>query len=1049
MSTHRNVRRQVLVLGCALLLSCVKEGAPTPEVGARVVQRASSPVVVAAAASGVAPKAVLPAWTTTAPMATARGQHTAVLLGSGKVLVLNGVNRLGFVDAADVYDPETGTWSSVGTTGLTGNISQSLLLPDGRVLLLADGSPTGRIYDPATNTWTSTGPMATTRSIPTLTLLRAGRVLVAGGTNSVGSRLTTAELYDPGTNTFLPTGAMSMARGAHTAALLRDGRVLAVSGFNASGEVPGADIYDPATGTWSAAAPPLVPRHYATSTSLPDGRVLLAGGFGVAGALGDAELYDPTSNTWTATGSLARVRSGHTATLLTNGRVLVAGGAPFNAAPQTVAESFDPATGTWSDVGTLAIGRENHTATLLPSGKVFITGGFDTTGGTTFYAETELYDPAINSWRPAGTLSVAAEGPLSALLSTGQVLVAGGRDTGGTAQANARLFDPAGNTWNPVASLSTPRETATATVLASGQVLVAGGRSGGASVASTERYDPVSRTWSPGPDLTTARHQHTATRLADGRVLVAGGERDGGVLATAELYDPTSNTWAPAAAASVARAEHSAVLLPDGQVLVVGGRDGSGAALASAELYDPATNTWTPAAALLQARTAFSLTLLPSGRVVAAGGFDGVADLASTEQYDAASDAWVTGGPLPQPRGQHTATLTASGQVLVAGGESAPGVAATTAVVLDPTTGAWTPVASPQARGTLAAVALPSGEVLLAGGVGPTRAELYDDTGASPAWRPVVTRPDTLFASCAITLEGQRFRGVSLGSGGNYESSPTDFPLVRLRSAEGGRLWTLPATDMSDTRATVVVPADTPLGPHALSVFSNAIPGGRMVNVVANTAPTAVAQSFDVRLGTPIAVTLEATDPDPGQVLTWTIVTPPRHGTLSGTPPDLTYTPDPGYTGPDSFTFQARDCGMDSNAASVDVTVEDDTTPPLPLELACPGEVVVDATGPDGAPATWPAATVTEGADRNPTLTYDPPQGSTFPVGTTQVTATAEDSTGQRAECQFAVRVRPMVTTVIELKGGGCQSTGDGLMSALALLFGLTSWRGLRRRRAA
>jgi hypothetical protein len=58
--------------------------------------------------------------------------------------------------------------------------------------------------------------------------------------------------------------------------------------------------------------------------------------------------------------------------------------------------------------------------------------------------------------------------------------------------------------------------------------------------------------------------------------------------------------------------------------------------------------------------------------------------------------------------------------------------------------------------------------------------------------------------------------------------------------------------------------------------------------------------------------------------LTYTIVTPPAHGTISaGTGASRTYTPTTNYVGPDSFTFKANDGFADSNTATVSITVQD------------------------------------------------------------------------------------------------------------------------------
>lgn len=51
-------------------------------------------------------------------------------------------------------------------------------------------------------------------------------------------------------------------------------------------------------------------------------------------------------------------------------------------------------------------------------------------------------------------------------------------------------------------------------------------------------------------------------------------------------------------------------------------------------------------------------------------------------------------------------------------------------------------------------------------------------------------------------------------------------------------------------------------------------------------------------------------------------VTQPAHGTLTGTAPNLTYTPQVGYTGPDQFTFQTADALTTSTVATVGIVVE-------------------------------------------------------------------------------------------------------------------------------
>ena len=73
-----------------------------------------------------------------------------------------------------------------------------------------------------------------------------------------------------------------------------------------------------------------------------------------------------------------------------------------------------------------------------------------------------------------------------------------------------------------------------------------------------------------------------------------------------------------------------------------------------------------------------------------------------------------------------------------------------------------------------------------------------------------------------------------------------------------------------------------------------------------NDAPVANDDTATVTEDTPKAITLTGSDIE-GSTLSYTIVSPPTKGTLSGTAPNLTYTPNANYNGSDSFTFTVSD----------------------------------------------------------------------------------------------------------------------------------------------
>ena len=80
-----------------------------------------------------------------------------------------------------------------------------------------------------------------------------------------------------------------------------------------------------------------------------------------------------------------------------------------------------------------------------------------------------------------------------------------------------------------------------------------------------------------------------------------------------------------------------------------------------------------------------------------------------------------------------------------------------------------------------------------------------------------------------------------------------------------------------------------------------------------NDAPTADPQTRTTLAATPLAITLTGSDVD-GDALTFALASPPAHGTLSGAPPALIYTPDLTFVGEDSFTFTAHDGTATSSA---------------------------------------------------------------------------------------------------------------------------------------
>ena len=177
-----------------------------------------------------------------------------------------------------------------------------------------------------------------------------------------------------------------------------------------------------------------------------------------------------------------------------------------------------------------------------------------------------------------------------------------------------------------------------------------------------------------------------------------------------------------------------------------------------------------------------------------------------------------------------------------------------------------------------------------------------------------------------------------------------------------------------------------------------------------NASPVANGQSLVTALNTVLAITLTGSDPD-NDPLTFAIATTPANGALSGTAPNLTYTPTTGFTGTDSFTFTVDDGALTSAPATVVITVGGGNAPPVAngqsVSTLEDTDVAIVLTGadPDNDPLTFIIATnPTNGALSGtiPNLTYTPDANFN---GADSFTFTVNDGTATSATATVAITV--------------------------------------------
>jgi len=170
-------------------------------------------------------------------------------------------------------------------------------------------------------------------------------------------------------------------------------------------------------------------------------------------------------------------------------------------------------------------------------------------------------------------------------------------------------------------------------------------------------------------------------------------------------------------------------------------------------------------------------------------------------------------------------------------------------------------------------------------------------------------------------------QGVTLGWERNTETNLSSY-IVRYGVTRGSSYTGQVSVASSSTNATVnnlvqgqtyyfIVTARNSVGIE--SDPSNEV-NHSMPRTGTNRQPVAVAANVSATEDTPRAITLTGTDAD-GDPLAYTVVTSPLQGALSGTAPNLTYTPNPNYFGTDSFTFRVNDGLTNSAPATVSITV--------------------------------------------------------------------------------------------------------------------------------
>lgn len=231
-------------------------------------------------------------------------------------------------------------------------------------------------------------------------------------------------------------------------------------------------------------------------------------------------------------------------------------------------------------------------------------------------------------------------------------------------------------------------------------------------------------------------------------------------------------------------------------------------------------------------------------------------------------------------------------------------------------------------------------------------------------------RPPVIIAAPGFTAEEGKTADL------NFVASDPDAGQTMQVSVAGPQFATL-LNRGNGAYSLRVAPGLEDAGDYTLAITAtdshNAISTHKVALTVFNTNQAPVANALVVAgdEDTPMKITLTAADPD-RNALSFSIVSKPARGQLTGVAPDLTYTPDRNYFGADNFTFKVNDGAADSRVATVAITVR-------PVNDAPVLNVPIEQKAVAGALLNFAISAMD--FDPNDSLTFmalDLPQGATF-----------------------------------------------------------------------
>ncbi len=205
---------------------------------------------------------------------------------------------------------------------------------------------------------------------------------------------------------------------------------------------------------------------------------------------------------------------------------------------------------------------------------------------------------------------------------------------------------------------------------------------------------------------------------------------------------------------------------------------------------------------------------------------------------------------------------------------------------------------------------------------------------------PTVNRPPTIIAPPRVEAEEGKTTNV------RFNVSDPDGNAIRDVRVEGASFASV--IKGGTTAATAYFLRLTPnfshSGGYVLTIRAEDGAGGLGRSLISlfvkdvNRAPVATNQAVTLDEDSTTSIRLGGSDPD-GDRVAFSVVSQPLSGALTGSAPNLTYKPNLNFNGVDRFTFKVNDGVVDSNLATVTITVRPVNDAPI---LTVPGPWTVN-----------------------------------------------------------------------------------------------------------